>query len=144
MRSELAERWRRLRAPGATAATSLRPGGGVAPSLSSRGAPVTLPAPPEAAPSTATRPAAVRRAQTRRAVAEKRRRRSRTGGCFRGCGGGADDPRTTSAAMGASGRPGEDVAGFGGRAGATAARGERLVGSRGCWLGPIVMRAALH
>ena len=73
---------------------------------------------------------------------ERRWRLSRTGGCCRGCGGSADDPRTTSATTGPSRRPGEDVVGFGSRGGATAARGERPVGIRCCWFKAMVMDSA--
>ena len=45
--------------------------------------------------------------------------------------------------MGASGRPGEDVVGFGGRGGATAAQGERPAVSCRCWLEAMVMDTAL-
>ena len=134
------ERRRRVQAPGET---SSRPGGDGAASRSPRGALSAPPAPREVAPSMATRAAAVRRALTRSAVAERRRRLSKTGGCCSGYDGGADDPRSTSAATGASRRPGKDVVSFGGRGRATAAQGERPVGSRCCWLEAMVMDAAL-
>ena len=135
-RPEAAERRRGIQAVGATSSC---PGCGGAASRLSRGAPATPPALREAAPSTATRVAAVRQTWTRGAVAERWRRLSRIGGCCRGCGDGMADPRTTPAATGVSGRPGEVAVGFGGRGGATATRGERPVGIRCCWFQAMVL-----
>ena len=88
------------------------------------------------------RVAAVRQAWTRRAIAERRRLLSRTGGCCWGCGGVAANPRMMYAATGASGRGTEAAATFQGRGRATAARGDRRVGIRYCWFEAMVVYCA--
>ena len=129
--ADAAEGRRRIRAAGTTSA---RPGGGGAAAQLSRGAPTSLPGPPEAAPLTTTRAEAARRARRQCAIAERPWRLDITGQSCWGCGTGAVDPRVLPTVRVASGQGTEAATGFGGLGGATAAKRGRRGGIRWCCL----------
>ena len=108
----------------AARATSAHLGGDGARPSSARGVPASPRGPTETTPSTAKRAAAARRARQRCAVPERPRRLASTGGSSWGRGANTADPRAASTAT-PSGRPVREAATrLGGRARATAARGE--------------------